>query len=119
MYFILTFYLFFIFYFLFFIFFIFYFLFFIFYFTLYFFIFYFYFLPFLQADFLVLEDDSGRLGLGGKIINELAPSTVTGAEKNDEENEKVIWKKCETNGIRDEKEMRKKSDTNEKVIRKK
>ena len=31
-----------------------------------------------EADFLVLEDDSGRLGLGGKIINDLAPSTVTG-----------------------------------------
>ena len=71
-------------------------------------LFYFYFLFFiiLQADFLVLEDDSGRLGLGGKIINELAPSTVTGVEKNDEENEKVMWKKCGTNGKSDEKEMR-------------
>ena len=83
-------------------------------------LFFFYFLfIILQADFLVLEDDSGRLGLGGKIINELAPSTVTGTEKKDEENEKVIWKKCETNEKRDEKEVRKKSDTNEKIIRKK
>jgi hypothetical protein len=31
-----------------------------------------------KADFLVLEDDSGRLALGGKIILDLAPSAVTG-----------------------------------------
>jgi hypothetical protein len=31
-----------------------------------------------KADFLVLEDDSGRLALGGKIIMDLAPSAVTG-----------------------------------------
>ena len=32
---------------------------------------------------------------------------MTGAEKKDEENEKVMWKKCGTNGKSDEKEMRK------------
>ena len=31
-----------------------------------------------KHDFLVLEDDSGRLGLGGDMIQALAPTTVTG-----------------------------------------
>ena len=49
------------------------------------------FISFFQSDFLVLEDDSGRLSLGGDLIKNLAPSSVTGLIeiKNNNRNKKI------------------------------